>query len=60
MKDIGFWILNKILLVICLISVLFNSEFSYFEKCVLVLILGVILALENIKDEIKRGLKTSK
>ena len=60
MKDIGFWILNKILLVICLISVLFNSEFSYFEKCVLVLILGVILALENIKDEIKRVLKTSK
>ena len=60
MKDIGFWILNKILLVICLISVLFNTEFSSFEKCILVLILGVILALENIKDEIKRGLKTSK
>ena len=60
MKDIGFWILNKILLIICLLTVLFNSEFSYFEKCVLVLILGVILALENIKDEIKRGLKTSK
>ena len=60
MKDIGFWILNKILLIICLFTVLFNSEFSSFEKCVLVLILGVILALENIKDEIKRGLKTSK
>ena len=60
MKDIGFWVLNKILLVICLLTILFNSEFSYFEKCILVLILGVILALENIKDEIKRGLKTSK
>ena len=60
MKDIGFWILNKILLVICLFTIIFNSEFSYFEKCILVLILGVILALENIKDEIKRGLKTSK
>ena len=60
MKDIGLLVLNKILLVICLFSVLFSSVFSSFEKCVLVLIIGVILALENIKDEIKRGLKTSK
>ena len=59
MKGFWFWLLDRVLLVVMTLLVLFEDTFSNFEKCTLILIIGVIMVLNNIKDVIDKGLKIS-
>lgn len=43
-----------------LITILLQDSFSSFEKCVLILIVGIMISLDNIKDIIKSNSKDSK
>ena len=53
-------ILDKILYVLMLIAILMEDSFSSFERCLLILIVGILLSLSDIKDKIKSRSITSK
>lgn len=42
------------------VVILFHDSFSEFEKCVLILVVGIMISLDNIKDIIKSNSKASK
>ena len=60
MKDSILLILDKILYVLMLIAILMEDSFSSFERCLLILIVGILLSLSDIKDKIKSRSITSK
>lgn len=60
MKNFLFWMLDKIFFILMLVTILLQDSFSSFEKCVLILIVGVMISLDNIKDIIKSNSKVSK
>ena len=60
MKNFMFWMLDKILFILMIITILLEDSFSSFEKCVLILIVGVMISLDNIKDVINSNSKVSK
>ena len=55
-----FWMLDKIFFILMLITILLQDSFSSFEKCLLILVVGVMISLDNIKDVITSNSKVSK
>ena len=53
-------VLDKILFILMIITILLEDSFSSFEKCLLILVVGVMISLNNIKDVIKSNSKVSK
>ena len=57
MKNIIFWVLDEILYLAMLLVILFEEGFNPFEKCLLMLVVGVLMHLDTIKDAIKNSNK---
>lgn len=57
MNNIIFWSIDKILYLAMLLVILFEEGFNTFEKCLLLLIVGVLMHLDSIKDAIKNSNK---
>ena len=57
MNNIIFWVLDKILYLAMLLVILFEEGFNHFEKCLLLLIVGVLMHLDSIKDAIENSNK---
>lgn len=57
MKNILLWSLDKVLYLVMLLIIFFEDGFDSFEKCLLLLIVGVLMHLDSIKDAIENSNK---
>ena len=57
MNSIIFWVLDKFLYLAMLLVILFEDGFNPFEKGLLMLIVGVLMHLDAIKEAIKNSNK---
>lgn len=57
MKPFLFWVLDRILLLLALLYVLVDMTLTNYEKCILLVVIGNMIVLKNIKDVIQDGFK---
>lgn len=57
MKGVLLWSLDKVLYLVMLLIIFFEDGFDSFEKCLLILLIGVLIHLDSIKDAIKNSNK---
>ena len=57
MNSILLWSLDKLLYLIMVLAIFFVDDFNHFEKSVLMLIVGVLMHLDAIKETIKNSNK---
>ena len=55
MKPFLFWLLDRILLILALLYVIFDTTLSNYDKYVLLAVIGNMVVLKNIKDVIQDG-----